>query len=604
MLQFSKEFFEREKREGFIVEPLMKSAWAAQIKVLYQVDTICKENNIPYFADGGTLLGAIRHNGYIPWDDDIDICILRDDYDRFCELVKETENLTISNIHNISDWGECAERVQEKEVFKFDRRKIKDNFGYPFAAGIDLFVMEHVPRKKSEEKAWCMMIGWISCLVQLRKKLKYDELKKEERDELLKEEKNIFALIKEMIGMEDIGPDMSDQEFIILKDRISSLYKKDDGYYLTEIFYLASGRDFYLPVDFFNSSIRVPFENICISAPKDYDMFLKLEYGDDYMIPKQGTAAHDYPFYKGIIKGLAELKGMDEGDIWQYIDKIGPKYWEKFLNKESKPTLSVSESFFDTDNINLEHKQNWMAMLEVYAEIKRLCVENDIKIFAVGDTLSHVVEKNEMIPTTEEFHLAIHRKDFEQLCNILQEELDPWFDFRSIYTHQDHDDLRIYVLTDGYLCDEEEYKERFHGCTNIVGVDIAVLDMVDPNMQKDALRVELGRGLMKTSKLISKEPPYSEVELAIVDEWKNITGAPINNKNNLKQEFIKNADILHSLYKKESGKVRMNTCLSKDDDTVYNKEWFADVIEKEFASVPVWIPVGYKEVLNKDYNIG
>jgi lipopolysaccharide cholinephosphotransferase len=55
-------------------------------EILAVIDKLCRENGIDYFIDGGTLLGAIRHGGFIPWDDDVDLGMPKDDYDRFCEL--------------------------------------------------------------------------------------------------------------------------------------------------------------------------------------------------------------------------------------------------------------------------------------------------------------------------------------------------------------------------------------------------------------------------------------------------------------------------------------------------------------------------------------
>ena len=79
------EYYQGETRDGFYIEPMMKCAWAAHLEVLRKIDIICRENDIRYFADWGTLLGAIRHKGYIPWDDDLDICMLRPDLERFLE---------------------------------------------------------------------------------------------------------------------------------------------------------------------------------------------------------------------------------------------------------------------------------------------------------------------------------------------------------------------------------------------------------------------------------------------------------------------------------------------------------------------------------------
>ena len=86
MAEFPESYFKGEEKEGFYVEEMMKRAWAAQIEVLELIDRICKEYEIPYFADWGTLLGTIRHKGFIPWDDDIDIVMKRDDYNRFLRI--------------------------------------------------------------------------------------------------------------------------------------------------------------------------------------------------------------------------------------------------------------------------------------------------------------------------------------------------------------------------------------------------------------------------------------------------------------------------------------------------------------------------------------
>ena len=79
-------FWEEETRDGFFVDKTRKKIWGVQIDLLHEIDRICKNHDIQYFAIGGTLLGAIRHQGFIPWDDDIDIAMLRKDYDKFCDI--------------------------------------------------------------------------------------------------------------------------------------------------------------------------------------------------------------------------------------------------------------------------------------------------------------------------------------------------------------------------------------------------------------------------------------------------------------------------------------------------------------------------------------
>lgn len=83
------DFFKDEIRNGFYIPTAIKQAWAADLDVLAENDRICKKHDIKYFADWGTFLGAVRHGGYVPWDDDLDICMLRDDYIKFRSVADE-----------------------------------------------------------------------------------------------------------------------------------------------------------------------------------------------------------------------------------------------------------------------------------------------------------------------------------------------------------------------------------------------------------------------------------------------------------------------------------------------------------------------------------
>ena len=80
------EFYKEEIRCGWRVDEKTKKVWAVQLEMLDEVERICKKYGLKYFADSGTLIGAVRHQGYIPWDDDIDLVMLREDYETFLKV--------------------------------------------------------------------------------------------------------------------------------------------------------------------------------------------------------------------------------------------------------------------------------------------------------------------------------------------------------------------------------------------------------------------------------------------------------------------------------------------------------------------------------------
>jgi len=95
-----------EVRCGFMVPAPIKQAWAAELEVLAEIDRVCRKHNIKYFADWGTLLGAVRHGGFIPWDDDLDIVMKREDYDKFMTVARfdMDEGFDVQTFRNQNDY--------------------------------------------------------------------------------------------------------------------------------------------------------------------------------------------------------------------------------------------------------------------------------------------------------------------------------------------------------------------------------------------------------------------------------------------------------------------------------------------------------------------
>ena len=155
-MRFDDDFFKTETRDGFEVPPMMKRAWAAQMEVLKVVTDICDRNEIKYSAEFGTRLGAVRHKGMIPWDDDIDISLMREDYNRLLKILHKElpQGFVVAGMY-----ADC-ERLQEA-AFVLQSRVIADEelwdfndymkyfHGFPYQrVGIDIYPIDYISRDK------------------------------------------------------------------------------------------------------------------------------------------------------------------------------------------------------------------------------------------------------------------------------------------------------------------------------------------------------------------------------------------------------------------------------------------------------------------------
>ena len=129
---------------------LLRNAQLRMLHILEEVDKICREADIPYWMDAGTLLGAVRHKGFIPWDDDLDICILRKDYPRFrkAALAKLPPDLAYQDWTTDRNHFEMSPRIRDTRSL-FDQPESR--FQKYRGLFLDVILVERVPSMRIKQ---------------------------------------------------------------------------------------------------------------------------------------------------------------------------------------------------------------------------------------------------------------------------------------------------------------------------------------------------------------------------------------------------------------------------------------------------------------------
>ncbi|MCR4651608.1 MAG: LicD family protein [Lachnospiraceae bacterium] len=295
-------FFEDEVREGFYISSMMKRYWAAQLRVLAEIDRVCRKHDIKWFADCGTLLGVVRHSGFIPWDDDIDICMLRHDWVRFFEVAREElpEEYCILTLKTEPEYTEMLGRIVNAHSIDYSSEHLEKYFGCPYTVGIDIFPLDGISSNKEEEQKRVAYINDIATAISYVKKGLTDSPSC--RSLLANIERNNHTTLHRR------GDLM--RELLFLAD---DLYRKFPSETASEVvlmqFWVSQGNHKYDKA-LFCESIPLPFEYVHLPAPARYEEVLQIEYSNFMKIVMPG-GVHEYPVFGEQEKMLKERMGCN-----------------------------------------------------------------------------------------------------------------------------------------------------------------------------------------------------------------------------------------------------------------------------------------------------
>ena len=246
--------------------------------ILQEIDRICKKYKINYTLDSGTLLGAIRHGGFIPWDDDADIAMTRSNFEAFRRIVKrelsdKLEFIMPNEFKNGKVFYDFTPRIIYKPSARHKKNDKRDPYeGKLNHLWVDIFIIDKLPKSKPLQRLTLFSQKLIYLFsMGHRKKL---DLKKYKGS--MKIAVSVFSIIGKIISM---------RYLFRLQDRLSKLFYKSRK---SGTLYYSNYQPDYIDIkvnkDWYEKYLNIKFEDTVLSIIDEYDSVLQLVYGD-YMTP-------------------------------------------------------------------------------------------------------------------------------------------------------------------------------------------------------------------------------------------------------------------------------------------------------------------------------
>lgn len=297
-------FLKEEVRNSYLISSEMKKVWAVQLDLLNELDRVCKEHGLMYFADSGTLIGAVRDKGYIPWDDDIDIVMMREDYDK---LVHEYGNtfeapyfLQTAYTDRIVRGFARLRNSQTTAITRYDSWT-DDNKGI----FIDIFPLDNFPFDDPDRVLWVKKIRALFRLMMVG-------VNHRPKDYHSTPKKMVCFVLNAFFKIVDY------KSLFRYYEKTCKKYLNQDTKNVSYIAYSRGKKKHIWERSCFVSSLPCEFEFLQIPIPVGYDSRLRVEYGD-YMRPKKAPTTHGDTLFEPEMSYIEYEKQHSKQEIQEYF---------------------------------------------------------------------------------------------------------------------------------------------------------------------------------------------------------------------------------------------------------------------------------------------
>ena len=253
-------------------EDTLKKLKETELEILKYFVRICDENHIDYYMYAGSLLGTIRHQGFIPWDDDIDVMMFRKDYEKFVEAFekKKSEQFYLVSTENEKDYFLYIPKLMMRGT------RFKEWWGdqADFESGIyiDIFILEGLPEKRFRQKMHILKTRILMRMVSIAQ-LKFKGYPK--RIQL------VVNLLHGLFRAIHLSPNYLKQKTIKVLKKYDAKNSKQCYCVSTVPYPPFFGKDDFIP------GKKGTFEGMTVRIPNNYDRLLQIFYGDYMKLPPE-----------------------------------------------------------------------------------------------------------------------------------------------------------------------------------------------------------------------------------------------------------------------------------------------------------------------------
>ena len=263
-------YFDAEIRDGFEVSTACKKVWAVQLDLLDRLQKVCIRHKLKYYACGGTMLGAVRHKGFIPWDDDIDIMMPREDYDRFCEIAPQEFHEPYFFQTEATDPGYLLRHAKIRNSNTAAIQHALSRYQCSFNQGIfiDIFPLDKLPDDKNELETYYDRMWKLWGKVWKLHAYTY----RNHRTTFMDNVRCRFAEAFDMGARYNL-------DYEELARKYSGCDCQEWGIHATNLTAKRTDRFAWKVADF-DEVVMMPFEMLQLPVPVNYDTILKKSYGN------------------------------------------------------------------------------------------------------------------------------------------------------------------------------------------------------------------------------------------------------------------------------------------------------------------------------------